>query len=84
MRVPAAVPGATPVFVLEDDLFVGTSNSNGMLLRLDKFDGDLLGSVGLGDPAVSKSVGSSTYDYLNDMIVVGCGTGEVFGVVADF
>ncbi|MFV1979850.1 MAG: ELWxxDGT repeat protein [Rhodothermia bacterium] len=78
------VPGASPVFVIGDDLFVGASGGNGSLLRIDKITGAQLGSVGLGDSSVPKSVGSGTYDYLNDMIVVGCGTGEVFGVVADF
>jgi outer membrane protein assembly factor BamB len=81
---PPSVPGASPVFVFGDDLFVGTSAGNGSLLKINKFTSVELGSVGLGDPTVPKSVGSGTYDYLNDMIVVGCGTGEVFGVVADF
>ena len=81
---PPAVPGASPPFVIGGNLYVGTSTGNGSLLRLDKINGDQLGSVGLGDPAIPKSVGAGTYDNVNNLIIVGCGTGEVFAVDADF
>ena len=82
--LPPTVPGASPPFVIGDHLYIGTSSNNGSLLRLDKFKGNLLGSVVLGDPDIPKSVGAGTYDRVNNLIIVGCGTGEVFAVEADF
>jgi outer membrane protein assembly factor BamB len=81
---PLTIGGATPVFVVADDLYLGSSDGNGTLLRLDKTTGAQLGSVALGDPSVSKAVGSPAYDYLLDQIVVGTENARIYSVSGGF
>jgi ELWxxDGT repeat protein len=78
------VAGASPVFVIDDDLYVGSSVDNGSLLRIDKATGSQSGAVQIGDPAAAKAIGPASYDWVNDAVIVGTGTGAVYSVTAGF
>jgi outer membrane protein assembly factor BamB len=77
---PVSLADPSPVLVIGDDLYLGSSAANGSLVRLDTTTGVQLGSVTLGDPFVAKNVGSPSYDWVTGQVVVGTEQGVVYAV----
>jgi outer membrane protein assembly factor BamB len=78
---PAASFGSpSPLIVIGDGIWFGSTDDNGSLRRIDKTTGLETDAVLLGDSLVSKSVGSPTYDIQPSLITVGTDEGRVYAV----
>jgi len=78
------VPDPSPVMIIDDDLYVVSSQSNGSILRLDKNLGILLGSEIIGDPAVPKALGVPAFDGSVGQIIIGTEDGRIYAVSGGF
>jgi outer membrane protein assembly factor BamB len=78
---PAVSVGSpSPLIVIGDGIWFGSTDDNGSLRRIDTTTGLETDAVLLGDPLVSKSVGAPTYDIQPSLITVGTDEGRVYAV----
>lgn len=78
------VADPSPIMIIDDDLYVASSQSNGSILRLEKSTGVQLGSETIGDPLTSKALGVPAFDGSIYQVIIGTEGGRVYAVSGGF
>jgi hypothetical protein len=78
------ISNVSPPYFLNGRVYVGGNNSRVYSIDATVASPPLPNTVVLGDPAVSKVVGSPTVDTINQVLVVGTDQGLIYSVLLPF
>lgn len=76
----ASIASPSPLIIVGDGIWFGSTADNGSLQRIDKNTGIAAVPILLGDDGVSKAVGAPTYDIQPSVITVGTDEGRIYAV----